>query len=151
MADGIARSGWDIDLLDGKAREDAFAHVLCQARVEVKSDHKCRETGRLFVEIRQRGKADGKWRLSGLAVTQADWWAFEVHDDRWLVVPTWQLKAIAKRVWERDPKAVRRGGDFNGYEGVLVPLQALVGSDLPEDDESAWPVDPGADDAEAWP
>ena len=120
MSDGIARSGFDIDLRHGKSREDAFAHVLQGATVEVKSDGACRRTGNLFVEYRQKG------RPSGIAVTTADYWAFEYFDDCWLLIPTERLRAVARRVWRDHHGRRQRGGDFNRYEGVLVPIAWLL-------------------------
>lgn len=121
MADGLARAGFDIDLLDGKAREDAFAYVLLKAKVEHKSDEKCRITGNVFVEYRQKG------RPSGLATTTAEWWAIEFDKDSWLLMPTERLRALARQAY-KDPRRRVSGGDNNQYEGVLIPVEWLVRS-----------------------
>ncbi|HEX7021395.1 MAG TPA: hypothetical protein VF171_00960 [Trueperaceae bacterium] len=118
MADGIARAGWDIDLRHGEAREDAFVHVFLKDKVEHKSDEKCRKTGNLFIEFRQKG------RPSGIATTEAHWWAFEYDRDCWLIIPTERLKALASRAY-KDGR-IARGGDYNNYEGVLVPIEWFV-------------------------
>jgi len=112
------QSGWDIKLKYGDVRADALAKVLLSATVEIKADVKQEKTGYLFIEYRQRGKP------SGIAVTTADFWAFEFLADRWLVIPTVDLKAIAKRIYKARGNRVR-GGD-NDNEGVLVPLASLL-------------------------
>lgn len=118
MSEGLAREGFDIDLRHGEAREDAFVHVFLKARVEHKSDDKCRKTGNLFVEFRQKG------RPSGIQTTTADWWAFEYDRDCWLIVPTERLKAVARQAYKEG--RIARGGDYNNYEGILVPIEWLV-------------------------
>lgn len=120
MATGLGRSGFDLDLKHGKLREEALGAILRgDQKVEIKSDGKCRETGNLFIEYRQKG------RPSGIAVTEADYWAFEFADDNWLIVPTGKLKAIARQAY-MDPRNRKRGGDYNEYEGVLVRIESLV-------------------------
>lgn len=118
MTEGLAREGFDIDLLHGKAREDAFAHVLTRAKVECKSDGKCRSTGNVFIEFRQRG------RDSGIKTTTADWWAIEYADDCWVVLPTQRLIALARQAYR--VKGSVRGGDGDEYEGVLIPIEWFV-------------------------
>lgn len=118
MAEGIAREGFDIDLRHGVAREDALVHVFLQAKVEHKCDEKARRTGNLFIEYRQKG------RPSGIAVTTADWWAFEFDDETWLIVPTEKLKRLARLAYQQNRRA--KGGDNNLYEGVLLPTEWLV-------------------------
>lgn len=118
MADSLARDGFDIDLRYGQQREDAFARVLRGALVEVKSDQKVRCTGSLFIEFEQRG------RPSGIAVTTADYWAFEILTDRWLLIRTAELKDAARRTFRR--RGAILGGDYNRYRGVLVPLSQVL-------------------------
>jgi hypothetical protein len=114
MSDGLAREGFDMDLAHGEARETAFVQALQSCHVEHKSDQKVRVTGNVFVEYRQKG------RPSGIATTEAEWYAIEYADDAWIVVRTSLLKALARRA----PK--RHGGDFNQYEGALVPITHLI-------------------------
>lgn len=118
MTQGLARSGFDKDLRDGEAREDAFVHVLLKDKVEHKSDERCKLTGNLFIEYKQKG------RPSGIAVTQAHKWAFEFYPDCWLIVPTEIVKHLA-RIALAQGRTVK-GGDGNNYEGVLLPIEWLV-------------------------
>lgn len=114
----LARAGFDLDLRHGEAREDALVHALLQARVEAKSDAKCRRTGNLFIEYRYRGQP------SGVSTTTADRWAFEFDDDCWLLVPTERVRDAARRALAEERRAV--GGDYDRSEGALVPIRWLV-------------------------
>lgn len=111
-------AGFDICLKYGECREQAFARLILSARVEIKSDKKQQDTGYLFIEYRQCG------RPSGIAVTQAEFWAFEYLPERWLIIPTNELKAIATRIYAA--KGNRKKGGDNNNEGVLVPIAALL-------------------------
>lgn len=91
MTEGRSGAGFDIDLRNGQAREDALVYVFLRALVEVKSDRKARETGNVFVEYRQPSG------LSGIATTTAQWWAFEIDDDVWILVPTEKLRALDRK------------------------------------------------------
>lgn len=117
--DADVSRGFDLDLRFGTARENALRQVLGEVRVEVKSDRRARETGNVFVELFQAG---GK-QPSGLNVTEAEVWAFEVHDDRWVIIPTTHLRDLAARAWSEN--RWMRAGD-NDNSGVLVPVRWLV-------------------------
>lgn len=117
------KPGFDIDLRYGEAREDAFVHVLLRSKVEVKSDRKARETGNVAVEYEQVG-TDGQARPSGIATTEADWYAVEYDAGRWQLIETAQLKELARR-------AIRANrhkwiGDNDEHHNALVPLQWFV-------------------------
>jgi hypothetical protein len=122
MTEGIARSGFDIDLRDGKAAEKSLAHMLFNSAaghlIEVKSDELCRKTGNLFIEFKQKG------RPSGIATTEAHYWAFQYDKNCWLIVPTERLKGQARNAYAQG--LITRGGDFDQYEGVLLPIEWLV-------------------------
>lgn len=115
----IAKDKFDIDLRDGEAGEDAFVHVFLRAKVEHKRDHKCAQTGNLFVEYRQKG------RPSGLATSAADYWAFEYDVDCWIIVPAERLKRVAQQAY-RNPANRVRGGDGRRFDGVRLPIVMLV-------------------------
>ena len=132
MAQGLARAGFDLDLEFGQAREESLAWVIGDAKIEVKSDQACRRTGNLFVEYRQKG------RPSGIAVTEADYWAFEYDDGCWLLVPTDKLKRICRRVWRDHPEQRKPGGDYDRYDGVLVPISWLVPNGKPDWKDTTW-------------
>jgi len=125
MTEGLSRRGFDIDLRDGEEREDAFAKVMKHEKVEHKRDYGAISSGNVYVEYEQLC-SDGVWRPSGLATTDAAYWAFEVTESRWVVVATEELKAITRNVAMREPSRKCHGGDFNKTKGVKVPLAALV-------------------------
>lgn len=123
MATGIARSGFDIDLAQGKEREEHWERVLRGPLIEVKCDHKAIETGNIFIEFRQKG------RPSGIAVTTADYWLIEYMPERAVLIKTAELKNICRRLLKTQHK---KGGDFNRYDGVTVPLRELLPKPLPK-------------------
>lgn len=118
MTDGLAHYGFDLDLRFGQEREGVLGNIFAGNLVEVKSDRQCWRTGNLFVEFRCGGKP------SGLAVTLADYWAFEYRADRWLIVRTGELKRLCRVALEQG--RVARGGDYDRCEGVLLPVSWLV-------------------------
>ena len=111
---------FDIDLRDGKAREEAFVHVLLRSRVEHKRDHKCDRTGNLAVEYEQKCR-DGEIRPSGISITEAAYHAFEFLENRWLLVPTEDVKVLARRaITERRHSWI---GDGSNHHNALVPIK----------------------------
>ena len=120
MTDGLSGAGFDIDLAEAQVREGALAAILGANgnRLEIKYDKICRHTGNLFVEFKQHG------RPSGIAISKAEWWAFEYDDDRWLIIGTEPLKKIARKAYADGRRA--KGGDYNQYDGVLVPIAWLT-------------------------
>ncbi len=118
MVTELARCGFDIDLRDGEAREAAFVHVFLKDKVEHKRDYKCAHTGNLFVEYAHKG------RPSGIAITTADYWAFEYEENCWLVVPTERLKRVARAAYRAGRRV--KGGDGKRYDGVLVRIGLLT-------------------------
>lgn len=127
MANGIARSGFDVDLAHGEARESAFVRALSDVRIECKADGKAMQTGNLAIEIRQGSTERGKGKPSGLSVTTARFWAIEFADDRWVMVRTSVLKNVVKSFYKA--KGSVMGGDYNKFELVLVPLSVLISPD----------------------
>ncbi len=115
---------FDIDLEYGEGREDAAAAILRRARVEVKSDRKAHKTGNVFVEIRQGSTKPRAGRPSGISVTEAEYWMFEVLPDRWILLRTSALKYLVE-LWVIMHGTVM-GGDSRRFEGVLIPVAALV-------------------------
>jgi hypothetical protein len=126
MADGLARSGFDIDLRDGQQYEAELADLLLALggdKIEVKADALAYRTGNLFIEFRQPSGP------SGLAVTTAHWWAFFIispYPTRTVIVlvKTERLKQLCREEW-REGNFVA-GGDNNNYTGVLLPLSRLI-------------------------
>lgn len=114
---------FDKDLREGKAREDAFVHVLLRSRVEHKRDKKCGKTGNISIEIEQICP-DGQTRPSGVMMTTAEYFAIEYAPECWLIIPTEYVRALAKR-------AIIAGfnrwiGDGGNHHNALVPIEWFV-------------------------
>lgn len=118
--------GWDIAVEIGRLAEGQFADFLRGASLlEVKRDRLFATTQRLFVEF-EGEHANGEWLPSGVAVTTADAWVFALSDDPiFLVVPTANLRAVARRCWLEGRRKV---GGIEGSRslGVLVSLADLL-------------------------
>lgn len=117
MAQGLARRGFDLDLRDGESAENRLLDIIQSGNglVEVKSDKQAQRTGNIFVELEYRGQP------SGLTSTEAEWWAYEVDEDVFVLMKTERLRKLA-RVRRKLP-----GGDHDMSTGVLLPLTKLVG------------------------
>lgn len=118
MTAGVARAGFDLDLRHGVEREQALARVLGLDTVEVKCDEKCRDTGNLFIEVRQRSG------YSGISTTTATHWAIEVFEGVYILITTAYLKRLVKLA--HAARGSVAGGDYNRQRGVLVPVAWLV-------------------------
>jgi hypothetical protein len=117
--------GWDVDLGHGQAGEDQILGIV-NGKVEVKRDRMAHFSGRVVVEYEYNG------RPSGIATTEAVWWAFCIDDsDGNLVsvfmVPTRRLKAMARMAYKAG--MVTCGGDRGQSKMVFIPLTVLYGQE----------------------
>lgn len=126
MTVGDSRYGFDIDLAQGVAREDAFAKVVMRSLVEHKRDWKAQSTHNIAVEYKQKGPPNFEERLSGIAITRAAWWAVEYASDCWLLLPVDRVKELANRAVRE--KRTKWGGDDNNYLFALIPAVWFLGS-----------------------
>jgi hypothetical protein len=104
------------DLNHNAGRRLAFQNLPLSA-MEVHSDRKARYSGQFFVEFECRDKP------SGIATSQAKFWAVELHDNAWAIIPTARLREVVAQ--QKALRGTVRGGDGGAAEGVLVPLGAL--------------------------
>ena len=109
---------FDIDLLEGKAREGAFARVLCQVTFEHKRDYQTITTGNVAIEFEE--KRGTEKRLSGISITTAEWWVVEFDIDSWILVPVEKAKRLARLAIKADKHAWI--GDGNNHHNALVPF-----------------------------
>lgn len=107
---------WDLKV--GQLFEDELANILERKTIEVKTDFMASQTGNVFVEFFCRNKP------SGLATTKADYWAFILGEKTVVLLPTDELKKLARQVYREKGKV--RGGDGNFSLGVLIPIERLV-------------------------
>lgn len=131
----MAYETFDMDLREGKARENAFVHVLLRSRVEHKRDKKAARTGNIAVEIAQLC-SDGEHRPSGVMVTNAEFWAVEFAPECWILLPTEYVRRLAKRGQQEDRH--RWIGDGQNHLNVLVPIEWFVKLPQNGSDDIAW-------------
>ncbi len=111
---------FDIDLRDGKAREDAFVHVMLRSKVEHKRDKKAARTGNIAIEIAQTLR-NGDTVDSGVMVTTAEFFAVEFFPECWVILPVEYVRKLARL-------GAQQGrnhwiGDGNNHLNVLVPIE----------------------------
>jgi hypothetical protein len=81
-------SSFDLDFRYGYAGEQLVEELLTNGKtVEVKRDRRWRETGNLYIEVECWYNSTQNWQASGIAVTEADYWAF-VLEESVLMIPT---------------------------------------------------------------
>ena len=122
------RKKFDLQLEQADIRENDLAARLSAnggKHIEVKSErHLWERTGNICVEYRNRGQ------LSGIAVTEAEWWAHELVDSDenvvvTLMIPVSRLKQVCRDSIRRGD--VRKGvGDDAQSDVALVSISQLV-------------------------
>tara|TARA_R110001632_G_scaffold41428_3_gene104060 strand:+ start:1469 stop:1813 length:345 start_codon:yes stop_codon:yes gene_type:complete len=105
------------DLEVGQVAERELGEIFEGKKVEVKNDLRALDTGNVYVEYESRGKA------SGIATSEAEWYAFKLSDTQIRLIKTKHLKELCRGYvnTERDKK----GGDSNTSKGILLPLTKL--------------------------
>lgn len=122
---------FDRDYAHGRQGEFLVDNVLAQVAagqgaVEVKTQ---RFPGdRVFVELEQKPRRMAEYKPSGLATTQADYWAFVFPGDAFLLVPVARLRAeVSRRVGRQPLTDAGLRGD-NPTRGLVVPTSTLLDS-----------------------
>jgi hypothetical protein len=110
---------WRWDLKLGEEGESLVRRLLEGAQtIEVKRDFIAPTSGNLAVEYESRGKP------SGIAVTEADWWAFvsgRGQADRVVIlIETEHLKELCRRYYQSGNTI--SGGDQGSSLMVLIPI-----------------------------
>jgi hypothetical protein len=71
------KSSFDLDFSFGREGEELVEQLLTKGkRVEVKRDRKWQDTGNVYIETACFFTKKNEWAPSGLAVTEAEYWAF---------------------------------------------------------------------------
>lgn len=109
------------DLSFGEEAEDWVKKLLSNGfKIEVKNDRLIHKTGNLFIEYESRGKP------SGLSTTTADYWIYRMSElDSSITLPVNCLKDIC-RLYYKENKHLKTGGDENTSKAFLVPLMKLL-------------------------
>lgn len=106
------------DLKVGQTGEKLLGAILEDSTIEVKTDLLARRTGNVFIEYEYKGKK------SGLARSQADWWAFVLSDDIIHIISSGALKTKCRQYFGTQRDVV--GGDRNKSKGILLPIKELI-------------------------
>jgi hypothetical protein len=112
------------DLEFGKQGESMLHKMLSNEegyKVEVKRDRQAHKTNNLYFEYQSRNKP------SGIATTQAEYYAYFVTDTFCFIISVQELKIKLKRLVKED-KAIGNmpGGDKNTSLGVLVSIDNFL-------------------------
>lgn len=113
------RKDFKYDLKLGEVGEGILGELLTLKKIEVKRDFFTSMTGNIAVEFSSRGKP------SGIATTEADWWAFIICEDKYiLLIETQKLKKIARIQYKAGQ--VKKGGDNQTSELVIIPVKDII-------------------------
>jgi hypothetical protein len=83
-----SKSSFDLDFSYGRKGEQLVEELLTDGkRIEVKRDRKWHLTGNVYIETECFFTKNNAWAPSGLAVTEAEYWAF-VLKKTVLMIPT---------------------------------------------------------------
>lgn len=115
-------NSFDHDLAFGEETEDWVKMLFGdEFKVEVKTDRIADKTKNAFIELYSRGKP------SGLSTTKADYWIYKIQKTGLcLIIPVHFLKELCKRIYNRNGKTLKRGGDNNTSEGILIPFNDFI-------------------------
>ena len=122
---------FDFDVRRGKVGEDYVGTILeeiASDSIEVKTDYGANKTGNLYVEFEQETQA-GDWVPSGIATSQAAYWAFAFADGV-IFIKLDRLKEICRDVYNQDRQGNvgyrPRNEHSNASRGIKLPVKYLA-------------------------
>lgn len=131
---------FDYDIRRGKVGEEYIGTILeaiQNGSVEVKTDYGSNRTGNLYVEFEQK-PAQGEWRPSGVATSEAEFWAFAFKDGA-IFIKKDALQDVCDSVLKESDTIIKDGQEFpervghregngrsNGTRGVKLPVARLA-------------------------
>ena len=122
---------FDFDVRRGKVGEDYVGTILeaiASDSIEVKTDYGANITGNLYVEYEQETQ-QGNWVPSGIASSQAGYWAFAFRDGV-IFVKLDRLKEICRDVYLQNPNGNvgyrPRNEHSNASRGIKLPVAYLA-------------------------
>ena len=122
---------FDFDSRRGAVGEEYVGTILekiASGSIEVKTDYGANRTGNLYVEFEQEGR-DGVWRPSGIATSEAEYWAFAFKDGV-IFIKLERLKEICRDVYLQEPQrnvGFRQGNEHsNSTRGIKLPVNQLA-------------------------
>lgn len=109
----MSRSSFDLDFSYGRKGEQLVEELLTDGkRIEVKRDRKWHLTGNVYIETECFFTKNNEWAASGLAVTEAEYWAF-VLKKTVLMLPTnvlwYAVKTFGRDITCEIPPNLSRG------------------------------------------
>jgi len=119
---------FDVDYEYGKQGELFVSKIMDSLgtdRIEVKRDARYADTGNVYVEFSCLRR--GKWRPSGIATTEAEFWVFVLSDSACVAVTTAYLLDASRAAWKNNPK--RRKEQQRGShptKGVVLEVAWLL-------------------------
>ena len=105
-------NNFEYDLKLGQVKEKELGHIFNNKTIEVKTDLKAAETGRVFVEYESRGKP------SGISKSKSDYYCFVISEFSYIIIKTEELKNKCRNLLNTELDV--RGGDNNTSKGVLL-------------------------------
>lgn len=116
---------FEASLQDGEAGQQIVADILglAGADIEVKTDHKALLTGNVFIETKQAPRNSTEWKLSGINVTTAEYWAFLLDNDVVILAPSHHVHELI----DGHPEVKQLLDASNPAVGVKLPLTNLLG------------------------
>jgi len=116
-------SDFKYDLLTSGLKGETWIHRLLEdKKIEVKNEEKMSFlTGNIYIEYQCRGKN------SGLATSEADYYAFKLAHERAIIISTSELKEKVKELVKSGKAFANiKGGDSDLSLGVLVKIKDLL-------------------------
>lgn len=119
------RFDFDVDLSYGHAAENNlidFFESFNGKQIEVKADRY--RNGKMVVETQQR-PAGKDWQHSGINVTTAKWWAYQLAPDSFILVSVPRLKRFLKMNQYHLEKVTLAADGDNPAMGYLLTAQQV--------------------------
>jgi hypothetical protein len=125
----VSGRGWDHDLPFGEEGERKVGHLLNLPQLVVEVKREREQKARVFVELAQDPSNRGRWKPSGLSVTESAYWVFvRTGDfgDLFIFVTPESLREQIRRMesWGMEPAVGGRDGT-NPTKGYWVALSKL--------------------------
>ena len=134
----IKKPDFELDLIFGELGEDlvrTFVSNICAGNIEVKTDRY--RNGRMVIETHQHrfkaecpGIAEPYWKLSGINVTEADWWVYVFNlEGSFIIVKVERLKKflpLNKFRYNDDTKRLFAAESDNPTKGWIVEPSQVI-------------------------
>ena len=121
---------FDFDVRRGKVGEELVGTILeslVNASVEVKTDYGSVKTGNLYIEYEQAPRGTD-WRPSGIATSEAEFWAFAFAGGA-IFTRSETLRKACRELYQEGQIGFREGNaNSSASRGVKLPVWRLLQS-----------------------